>query len=105
MSIIIFDNNTDFIKCIDQLKDYVNSKDEFIYLTIHLNGISDVNNEIEFLRKQHLLSFSGYRSKGLIKVSVKSSYGFMAVITYLFKNNSRELYRVLHHNLRLMEWK
>ena len=105
MSVIIFDNNTDFIKCIDQLKDYVNSKDEFIYLTIQLNGISDVNNEIEFLRKQHLKSFCGYRSKGLIKVSVKSSYGFNAVITYMFKSKSRELYRVLHHNLRLMEWK
>ena len=103
MSIIIFDNNTDFLKCIDQLKDYVNSKDEFIELTIKLNGISDVNNEIEFIRKNQLLSFSGFISKSFIKVSLKSSYGFKAVITYVFKSNTKKLYQIFYHNLRLIE--
>ena len=102
MSIIIFDNNTDFLKCIDQLKDYVNSKDEFIELTIKLNGISDVNNEIEFIRKNQLLSFSGFISKSFIKVSLKSSYGFKAVITYVFKSNTKKLYQIFYHNLRMI---
>lgn len=103
MAVLIFNNNADFIETINHLNDYVNSKDEFIELTIKLNGISDVNNEIEFIRKNQLLSFSGFISKSFIKVSLKSSYGFKAVITYVFKSNTKKLYQIFYHNLRLLE--
>lgn len=105
MSIIIFDNDTDFLNAIDQLKESLNNKNEFVFLTIQLNDLADVKNEIEFIRKQHLLSFNGYRSKANIIVSLKSSYGFKANITYRFKRNSLKLYDELHHHLRLREWK
>ncbi len=105
MSIIIFNNNTDFIKTLDQLKDYVNNKDKFIYLTIQLNDLSDVYNEIEFIRKQHLLTFNGFRSQTKIIVALQSSYGLKVNIRYTFKRNSLMLYDTLHHNLRLIEWR
>lgn len=105
MAVLIFNNNADFIETINYLNDYVNSKDEFIDLTVKLNGISDVNNEIEFIKKQHILGFSGYTTQCYIKVSLKSSYGFKAIITYMFKNNNKNLYRILLRNLRKLEWK
>ena len=104
MSIIIFDNYTDFLNAIDQLKESLHNNNEFVFLTIQLNDLSDVENEINFIRKQYLLTFSGFRSKVIIRVSLKSSYGFKAVITYTFKRNSLKLYDELHHNLRLLEW-
>lgn len=104
MSIIIFNSNTDFLNAMDQLKESLTSDYEFVYLSIQLNDLSDVENEINFIRKQYLLTFSGFRSKVIIRVSLKSSYGFKAVITYTFKRNSLKLYDELHHNLRLLEW-
>ena len=104
MSIIIFNSNTDFLNAIDQLKESLTSEYEFVYLSIQLNDLSDVENEINFIRKQYLLTFSGFRSKVIIRVSLKSSYGFKANITYRFKRNSLKLYDELHHNLRLLEW-
>ena len=104
MSIIIFNSNTDFLNAIDKIKKSLTSDYEFVYLSIQLNDLSDVENEINFIRKQYLLTFSGFRSKVIIRVSLKSSYGFKAVITYTFKRNSLKLYDELHHNLRLLEW-
>lgn len=104
MSIIIFNSNTDFLNAIGKIKESLTSEYEFVYLSIQLNDLSDVENEINFIRKQYLLTFSGFRSKVIIRVSLKSSYGFKAVITYTFKRNSLKLYDELHHNLRLLEW-
>lgn len=105
MSIIIFNSNTDFLNAIDQLKESLTSENEFVYLSIQLNDLSDVKNEINFIRKQNLLTFWGFRSKVNIRVSIENSFGFKAVITYTFKRNSLKLYDELHHNLRLLEWR
>ena len=54
MSIIIFNSNTDFLNAIDKIKESLTSDYEFVYLSIQLNDLSDVENEINFIRMLQL---------------------------------------------------
>ena len=101
--VIVYDNHTDFINDFKQLQKQYERNSDFIEITVKLNSISDVRTEIDFIKKQHLLTFTGFRSARIIKVSLKSSYGLKAVVTYRFKYQI--LYDELHKNLRLIEWK
>ena len=103
MSVIIFDNETDFLNCIEDFIKYADSKKDFFHLTIKLHNLDEVNNEINFLKKQHILCFSGYSTKRIIRVSVMNAYGSRAIITYIIKENSKRLYAKFHHDLRLLE--
>lgn len=101
--IIVYDNHTDFINDFNRLQKQYEASSDFIYITVDLKGIQDVRVEIDFIKRQSLLSFDGFKSSKLIKVSLKSSFGLKSNITYRFKSNY--LYEKFHRELRLIEWR
>lgn len=102
MSIIIFNNHIDFLKAFNRLQKQNKNKSDFLYISVDLKRIEDVRVEIDFIRRQHLLAFNGFRSSKLIKVGLKSSFDLKSNITYRFE--SKYLYDEFHRELRLIEW-
>lgn len=103
MEIVIFNNHIDFLKAMNRLQRYEKNKSDFLYLSVDLNGIDDVRVELDFISRQHLLGYSGFKSFKLIKVSLKSSFGLKSNITYRFE--SKYLYDEFHRGLRMLEWR
>ena len=101
--IIIFNNHIDFLKELNRLQRFDKDKSDFLYLSVDLNGIDDVRVELDFISRQHLLGYSGFKSSKLIKVSLKSSFGLKSNISYKFK--SRALYDKFNRGLRMLEWR
>lgn len=101
MEIVIFNNHIDFLKAMNRLQRYDKNKSDFHYISVDLNGIEDVRVEIDFIRRQYLLGFNGFKSSKLIKVSLESSFGLKSNITYKFKSDN--IYDKFYHKLRRIE--
>ena len=86
--IYIFEDKEDFLKAIDELNSFYNSeRTSFTYLHKHLNHVFEARNEVEFLKKCHVLTYSCFRKDSIIKVSFKDSQDKMFNMTYSFNNS------------------
>lgn len=103
--VYIFEDSEDFIKVIEDLKDFVGVSGEWIRLSKWLMTLENVQKEINFLNKCEILTFSGFSKQKIIKVSLRHD-NKRYVVTYLFKcsRGDRCAYSILHHYLRKREW-
>ncbi len=92
--IYIFDNETDFINALEQLK----KNYEPLSIKKHIATISDLNNEISFLKRCRINSFLGFQTKKQIKLDVTASNGVIYDVTYSFNYSlgARCLYILLN---------
>ena len=70
-------------------------------LTLHLDTIEDMRNQIEYLNRCWINAYNGFKSKSIIKVSITASDGSDYSITYQFKNSySAGIYSKFYNYLR-----
>ena len=74
-------------------------------ITISLNQIADLKDQIQYLNKVKINSFSGFKSKKQILVNITLNNGLMYLITYDFNFlKSMDLYNKFNRYLRQREW-
>ena len=84
--VYIFDDKNDFIRVIEDLNKCYNLNNYKLDLTKELYHIQAVRNEIDFLNKCKIKSFSGFKTNKIIKVNLTTSDNSNYLITYMFRN-------------------
>ena len=90
MEIVIFNNHIDFLKAMNRLQRYDKNKSDFHYISVDLNGIEDVRVEIDFIRRQYLLGFNGFKngsfgiSSSFVLFSILNSSILLSILLLLF---------------------
>lgn len=99
--VYIFNNNTDFMNAIKQLSYYHNLSSDFIRVRVRLT-FNNIKNELDFLKRQHIMSINGFKGNKTIVVSFESSYGDKYLISY-YLDCSRSCYDKFRRGLRKLE--
>lgn len=98
--IYIFPSSEDFLKAIEDMIAFENSlSSNFRYLHKHMNSLKETDKECNLLNKCDIMSFNGYITRKVIKVSL-SLHSELFNVTYTFKDNSLLIYQRLHHYLQ-----
>ena len=96
--IYIFQSSEDFLNAIEEIEN--GSSSNFRYLHKHMDSLKKTDKECKLLNKCYIMSFNGFMTRKMIKVSL-SLHGELFSVTYTFK--SLMIYNRLHRYLRKRE--
>ena len=99
--IYIFDNETDFIKAIEQLNHHYWNKPTAIYLSKKVETTKQLKKEISFIDKCSINGFTGFMKAKKIKLNITDGFKYNYVVTYCFNSaGSGTIYDKLNKYLR-----
>ena len=99
--VYLFKNETDFIQAMNNLQKHYAKNNGLIQLSIEINSIHTLRDEIAILEKCYINTFNGFLRDKQIKVNLNDNCNNRYLITYDFsRNDSLYLYYKFRHYLR-----
>lgn len=96
MELFIFNNANDFLNQMERLNIEYSTIDHYFKF---ISTKQDLTNQIKYIDKIEILSFNGFRSEKIIKITVRDKNNIKYCINYKFGNNYY-LYNKLIYFLR-----